>query len=289
MNSCIICKQIKSPEEFNVEHIIPEALGGTLKTEACCKKCNSKMGSLIDSRLSNSKAMEIIRFLLKIKGKNGVRNPFSELFDSPYPDVKGHLKFNKDGSYEGFEVLPKPIVNTEDHFVIVGDTKSPGKMLQAINKKIKKDNHAEFTINDLKGNTRLLPLGLPQINISVNSEIKYDYAIYLVPAILKITYEASCYLLGQQYESDSTGNEIREVLCAVMEEKADNIGLPTDMTFEDLNWSSPQRYHSINLSAKGDQLICTVNLLNFLKVSVVISEESGKYSLTNVSPIEFTF
>ncbi|MEW4425902.1 HNH endonuclease [Paenibacillus pabuli] len=283
MNICIICNET---EATSVEHIIPHALGGTLTTKSCCKPCNDLLGSKIDSLLTNSEELKMVRFLLKIRGKNGVPNPFSKLLDGPYPGIKGYLKFNHEGTYEGFQVLTKPIVNTEERLVIIGESRN--KLLQAINKIIKKNNQAEFTIEDLEKNLGpSIQIGNPQINIGVNKEMSESFADRVYLAILKIAYEASLHLLGQEYKSDTTGNDIRLVLKEVIYGKT-NIFRPTRMNFYNLNWENPKRYHSIDFKYESNNLFCTINLLNFLVVKVLVSKGAQKYSLSE-SSIELTF
>jgi len=53
-NKCIYCNQEKKENEFSLEHIFPDALGGTyanelFKTRQVCQKCNSLAGLYIDS------------------------------------------------------------------------------------------------------------------------------------------------------------------------------------------------------------------------------------------------
>jgi hypothetical protein len=283
MESCIICPN--PSDGFSLEHIIPLALGGNVTTNECCKKCNEKMGALIDDRLNNTQQMKIIRLILQIKGRNGVQNPFTQLFDTPYPGVKGHIRFDENGNYQGFDVLTKPIVNTENEFVIVG--KKPEEVLKAINQKIRRSNGNQITMTEFKKNVNTLPLGRPHINISVY-ELSHEEAEYLFPALLKIAFEASRLMLGESYESDSIGNEMRSVLNQIINEE-EFVDLPTDMIIENFNWSNPKRKHSIRLSASGKKLVCKINLLNFLKASVVVSEDSQNYNLRNVSPIVFSF
>lgn len=53
--NCVICKSIIDDKNISKEHIIPNCLGGKLKSsEILCSDCNSKLGSSIDSALSNN-------------------------------------------------------------------------------------------------------------------------------------------------------------------------------------------------------------------------------------------
>ena len=66
---CFGCKETKPLTE---EHIIPEALGGTLSAFLLCKKCNSETGTQIDSVLERQ--LNSLCIQLGIKGRRGKRN-----------------------------------------------------------------------------------------------------------------------------------------------------------------------------------------------------------------------
>ena len=53
MKKCYICGEELTKENASVEHIIPNAIGGKLKSkELICKKCNSKLGHSMDKELA---------------------------------------------------------------------------------------------------------------------------------------------------------------------------------------------------------------------------------------------
>lgn len=54
MKTCIYCKKKKNEEEFTLEHVIPQFLGGAqapdhLKTRDVCGTCNSNLGLFVDA------------------------------------------------------------------------------------------------------------------------------------------------------------------------------------------------------------------------------------------------
>lgn len=56
---CITCNKEKPKDEFSLEHLFPQALGGALcsdifKTRNVCKRCNSIMGLFVDAPLIKS-------------------------------------------------------------------------------------------------------------------------------------------------------------------------------------------------------------------------------------------
>ncbi|EXJ00036.1 HNH endonuclease [Burkholderia pseudomallei] len=54
MTLCIYCRELKPDEEFTLEHVIPQFLGGAyvpdvFKTRRVCKSCNSNLGLFVDA------------------------------------------------------------------------------------------------------------------------------------------------------------------------------------------------------------------------------------------------
>jgi hypothetical protein len=68
---CFVCKE---PRSLTVEHIIPQAIGGTLKAKLFCKECNDVFGHALDDEIS--KQFGWVGTLLKIKRKRGKGQPY---------------------------------------------------------------------------------------------------------------------------------------------------------------------------------------------------------------------
>ncbi|ODQ37843.1 hypothetical protein BHC25_07065 [Mannheimia haemolytica] len=54
MKICIYCREEKEDDEFSLEHVIPQFLGGNFisdkfKTRHVCKKCNNNLGLFVDA------------------------------------------------------------------------------------------------------------------------------------------------------------------------------------------------------------------------------------------------
>ena len=83
MKKCIICGELKKENEFNIEHIIPEALGNkSLKIDNVCVNCNSKLGSKVDKYITTGFFMELVRMCNNVGGKNNkLPFPFKEGMD----------------------------------------------------------------------------------------------------------------------------------------------------------------------------------------------------------------
>ena len=68
---CFICKESRS---LTVEHIIPQAVGGTLKERLYCKECNDVFGHTLDDEIS--KQFGWVGTLLNIKRERGKTRPY---------------------------------------------------------------------------------------------------------------------------------------------------------------------------------------------------------------------
>ena len=56
---CIYCLQDKDENEFSLEHILPQFLGGAsapqiLKTRSVCKRCNNNLGLFVDASVAKN-------------------------------------------------------------------------------------------------------------------------------------------------------------------------------------------------------------------------------------------
>lgn len=65
MKKCYICGEELTKDNTSAEHIIPNAIGGKLKSkDLICKKCNNKLGHNTDNELA--KQLEFFTNFLNI-------------------------------------------------------------------------------------------------------------------------------------------------------------------------------------------------------------------------------
>lgn len=70
MSKCYLCKNEITDENVSIEHILPNAIGGRLKSSSLiCKECNSKFGDTSDACLA--KQLEFFANQLNIKRERG--------------------------------------------------------------------------------------------------------------------------------------------------------------------------------------------------------------------------
>jgi len=68
---CFACKE---PRSLTMEHVIPQAIGGTLKARLYCKECNDSFGHALDDEIS--KQFGWLGTLLNIKRERGKAQPY---------------------------------------------------------------------------------------------------------------------------------------------------------------------------------------------------------------------
>ena len=67
----------KNNDEFSVEHVFPDAIGGTLIINNVCKCCNDYLGREVDCKLTDHFLTKLARYTYKIPNKQGeIPNPF---------------------------------------------------------------------------------------------------------------------------------------------------------------------------------------------------------------------
>src|SRR5690349_14800257 len=99
---CVLCMTQKPLNEFNEEHVFPDAMGGSfVLRHLLCSPCNSYLGYAVDANLVNNNLIELARLSLGIKGKGGiVPNPLSHGHVSDGSNRKLRYHFDKEGKPE---------------------------------------------------------------------------------------------------------------------------------------------------------------------------------------------
>ena len=135
MNNCYLCRQVLSKENESVEHIIPNSIGGRLKSKKLlCKKCNSKLGTEYDSEVSKMFNASMIIFGVK---KDNNKNLSKEKF---YDRNFNNMPFEFERNKTGIKINFNQIIRNKDSISVSG------------NKKFVEEKKKEL----LKNNTRIL-------------------------------------------------------------------------------------------------------------------------------------
>lgn len=225
MSLCIMCREEKDLTE---EHIIPDCIGGSLKSKLLCKDCNSTIGRTIDGPFSNSVFVQLPRQSYQIRGKSGeVPNAFG-VYGSTNHEGKGlNIRLDKQ-----FQPYVKPIVteHTTDHGLEINitiDKEDEGGIESILCKKISRyyrslgmleqdiQNKVEQDIEIAKNSA---------VAISNQPTIKYSFLVdmdSITFECIKIAYEIAALEFGEKYVTKSP---IAEVLrCTIRNNKKNRI------------------------------------------------------------------
>lgn len=213
---CIICRQEKSDKEFSYEHVIPESLGGCYGIETVCKKCNSYLGSNVDSLLINHFYSKIFRHELKISGKTGkIPNPFEGTHTIGKDEqVKTRVFFDAQNAVRT-DIIPEIIIKKDEfksikEIKITADGKCSEEEIYVILKKILSRNGLKLDINNVKIDRGILDDNEIQMRITIDLhkfkigflKIAYEFAVDMVDEFLESenAKEISNFLLNPKFD-----------------------------------------------------------------------------------------
>lgn len=268
MKRCIICR--KDKEEYSLEHIIPDSIGGTLTIESVCSECNSKLGSKVDKYLVNHFFCVVKRESLQLKSQNNlIPNSFKIQNFMLKSDPKQYLTFEEDSSK--FKLIPK--VDKEGASFDINDTKN----IKNYCKKHKIDI-SQFEV--------------VSIDNQVVGEIKID-TINVNIALLKIAYEFAITLIPQYYK-DSQAEKISSMIYDVAYGNSpidiiDSSGIKfQSCLLESSNLDLFRKYFDLDsnnhlmilFSNKKIGLVCNIKIFDTIYFSVQLSVK--KYDIDTI-------
>ena len=267
MKTCIICWQPQ--REFSDEHVIPEALGGYYHIRNVCKKCNSHLGSHVDSKLVNHLISRFARYTGNLTGKSKtLPNPFigtHTLATDPSQKVRIHL--DTDGVFHP-RLVPK-IDYDLDHdrqelrLSVVVDTSDRDKVLPSIEKKYGLDIDRQSLLIESSPVTVRTRFSVDTLEFKIGMlKIAYEFAINNLPA----------------YKNDESATSIAAVLEHADYEEAATyaaIGNGLDRSIlqslhEIIDFQKENHYLILIPSSLG--IVCFVHLHNGFSIGVRLSE-----------------
>lgn len=280
MRQCIFCMQWKEEKEFNREHIILEALGGKGDKDIClnvCTTCNSSLGTRVDASLLNQDITKYMRYKFKIKGKNGVPNPFRGV-EIKYADtpIIGELKVNKEGKIDGFRAKyqeleyngKKLIVGPKKGFAQYVNSRLIANGMDSLTEKYILENKFEF---GKPKNPHIEYVEFPE-------EIKEQYLIYAFPAMVKMAYEYCFVMLGEKYLKDCIAVDIRNFLMKYDYKKDAEYYSPTRVSMEWIN--EENREISLKIQVDNNSIWVRIVLWGMVLADICMSEEAFEYKVT---------
>ncbi|NQY20929.1 MAG: HNH endonuclease [Campylobacteraceae bacterium] len=273
MLECIICR--KEKDDLSDEHVIPDALGGYYHIHTVCKKCNSKLGSYVDTKLVNHLFSTFQRYSTGLKGKSGtIPNPFSgthTLKDDEEQKVR--LEKDENGVFVPYLIMGSPDVTKENDkttITIKIDARDKNK-LPSIIKKIAKRNN--FNVEDIQIDTDLDKYShkfRPEVIIKTSVDLD-EFKI----GLLKIAYEFAVDSIPEYY------NDEKAILISKDLENCKittndlfiGSGFDKDMfnAFKFILDISSNKHYLILCHTKKLGLICMIYLSNTFSIGVKLS------------------
>lgn len=209
---CWFCLQSTPPRGFSVEHIFPQALGGTLTTKTVCKPCNDRLGHSVDSTLVSHMLASLKRVKLGLPGKGGdVPDPMRRL--TFRDSTNGGQLYRLDSS------LPRPqtfyaLPHVEKQDLGDGtrrvsarvDATDADKIGTILNRALTREGGSPMSAEEIQ---QLLRSGGVAQEVTATASLSLDLTEYR-RGLLKIVYELACLWLGETYLDDPIARAIRE-------------------------------------------------------------------------------
>lgn len=250
MKFCYNCENPLDKENFSIEHIIPNSIGGKLKSSnLLCITCNNLLGSEIDDELA--KQLNVFMNFFMIKRERGKFQP-----------MKGKTKDGEEFILSGTEIKSKPKISVDkDTLSFSGnDEEDVKKYLKGVLKK-----YPQFKIEDIiakanKGRYYLNePIGL---KFNVGGEKVFR-------AITKIAVNYYIHKGGDKKYVKSVLDYIKG------NDKSKKIWYHFNFKNENLKVDEEKLYHFIKIigDPKEKVLYCYIELFGTLKFMINLSDE----------------
>jgi hypothetical protein len=288
---CIFCKEERSEDKFRPEHVFPGAIGGSFCINTVCTDCNSRLGTEVDSKLTDHFFIRSIRYQLGLTGKKGkMPLPFrrGKLVGGPSDDEGAiNVVFRDGGSNRESEIkiLPKKYESytTEDGVEwhrFADDPQEKGRLISMVHSFLRREGLPEISEDEILSHCKLV-MADPNL---VECEVEIDTVKYK-RAVVKIAYELACEWLGPGYLDDLTGEKLRRfvrepLFIAPPEENAINgtVGFTRTPYITglagDLDYS-----HRARVSYSESSLVAEVIIFNVIRGCVTVTENLHAYPL----------
>lgn len=226
-NICILC--LESTESLTVEHIFPEAAGGSISKYLLCKSCNDKLGHWVDAPYVGQKHIQLARATYKIQGKTGkVPHPFSDTYS--FDGSETTLKIKLDSNFAPRVVPQAPRVWITESGEIglslcrdVKDMKDIPKVIRTTLSRFFKsedgvglgwsEEEKEKVIQRLIEEAKQISPKSEHIKSSLGGSWTIDLKALFVEHV-KVIYEICCFEFGNQFRDSASGQRLRTFLLA---------------------------------------------------------------------------
>ncbi len=276
---CIFCMTEKPEKELTIEHIFPDAIGGTVTIKSVCKPCNDYLGRKVDTHLTNHYLVQFARMIYKIPGKSGViPNPLENGFMGEGNTEPVKYRFTKDGKPKDIYVVPEVNVNETDKGMGLQlriDKSDEYKVPEIINKILKRKGFPLLSDEEIEKriNRKYKTEQFPMVHMTAEVDM-----LHYQRAILKIIYELAYYWLGEKYLEDETAIKLRQCILneAWEENTVENFCIEGKISIDSNNvlwefWKDDECSHLAFINVCGGILCIGVRVFNNINGVVTIA------------------
>lgn len=278
---CIFCLRVPTTEPFSIEHIFPEAIGGTLTVRDVCQSCNSLLGREVDALLTDNVLIQFKRHLLGLAGKGGrIPNPLQRATLASDPNV--HVRYSHRDSDADPEVRVLQRVrrvSTQDGelFELTLDASEKGKAVDIVNLARERAGMPPLSREAVETQLAETTVEAPELHVAA----KVDTSRYK-RAVLKIAYELACLWLGQRYLEDPMSELLRGCVLDGGRPGGPSSNPPGRIELGTLVdplslWSRYPDEHIGFLWTDRTNVVCCVKLFEVVSAVVCVSQDASRY------------
>lgn len=277
MLRCKFCGDLFADEDIKTEeHIFPKAIGGRLVLWPVHKKCNSDLGELVDSKLTNDRGVLIRRHEFKLVGNSGqLPNPLMGVkltneHGLPFSyNPKTDFKRNRNifSSKENLEVYQEIDEGQTDEDAL-------DRLVENIQKEMRRRNVEPFSREEIVQSAEKL-----HQTHRLEADVSY-FPFAHQPALIKIAYELGVYWLGEKYLDDPKASELRSYLVNPDQDFLLNGNLKFIDEDKESVWvgfNKPRKSHLAALKCIGAYIGVRLRIFDLFDAMVVLSENRELY------------
>ena len=280
---CFFCLEERPS---SVEHVFPEAIGGTLTIDRVCTPCNSFLGTNVDVRLTDHPNILVKRqqFGMTTAGGKPV-DAFRKLFfqGTLASDPEKRIQLTTDPTTG--TVVPKMMYHArrteaEDGTSSVeitldaSDIEQVRTIVQRERRRAGQDPMPENEVQALFAAIRQNMRTLEQPEVLYN--LKVDN-FHFQRAVCKIAYELACLWLGDEYLGDPVAAQLRNVILKG-EEKAISGRIELGDALLPLSiWRNEPNAHLAWGQQQGDTFIIAVRVFNAVSAILTVTKNVSAY------------
>jgi HNH endonuclease len=198
MFRCIFCCDKYDEARRTVEHVFPEAIGGTLTLRDMCKPCNDFLGHSADVALTDHFLVKQDRQRFKLEGKGKSPNPFAR-GQLREPEGTTNVRWEETGYV--YRLPSKRVVDGHDELWLDPRDAEKAEQIQYRSQSRVAAGEEPLRVRIISDRARGV-LDFP-IDTSMTSAAR---------GVIKVAYETAALLLGDRYLNSESAMRARDYL-----------------------------------------------------------------------------